>query len=85
MKHRDVGFVNANDVDDPRVVWKSLGEPTTVALGRNAFKATSEWVTGAVPHPQFIRRFYYAHKTWYNELIQRAATGQNLLDVRPET
>lgn len=78
-----VGLINANDVDDPYIAWKTLDEPITVALGRRAYDTVKTWVSGAVPHPQYVRRFYNSHTAWYDLLIQRASTGVNLLGERP--
>jgi thymidylate kinase len=83
----DVGLVNANDVDDAELAYWALGAPTTVALGRKAWETASRWSVppvGAVPHPQFVRRFAYRYSVAYGELIARtAAEGGNRLDWQP--
>ncbi len=80
----DYGIINANDVDDARQAWKILGEPVAVALGRRAWRTTGDWAFGAVPHPQYVRRFHNKHVTWYGRLIDRAAhDGGDLLRERP--
>lgn len=78
-----VGIVNANDVDDAHFAWKVLGEPPAVALGKNAWNTVKSWAAGAVPHPQYVRRFLNCHKSWYGKLITTAARGHNLLQDRP--
>jgi hypothetical protein len=80
----DYGFINANDVDDAHAAWKILGEPPTIALGNQAWAKISEWALGAVPHPQYMRRFYYNHRLWYSNLIKYVANyGGNKLSERP--
>lgn len=79
----DFGLLNVNDVDDARRAWEILGEPPAVALGVDAWRSSSEWAAGAVPHPQYVRRFFNKHSRWYADLIARAAGGLNLLGERP--
>lgn len=79
----DFGLLNVNDVDDARRAWEILGEPPAVALGVDAWRSSSEWAAGAVPHPQYVRRFFNKHSRWYADFITRAAGGLNLLGERP--
>lgn len=79
----DIGLINANDVDDAHLAWQTLGEPSTVALGRRAWSTVQRWAVGAVPHPQYVRRFHSSQFAWYGSLIMRAALGANLLSERP--
>src|SRR5690606_19779378 len=64
----DFGLLNVNDVDDARRAWEILGEPPAVALGVDAWRSSSEWAAGAVPHPQYVRRFFNKHSRWYADL-----------------
>lgn len=81
----NIGLMNANDVDNPYVTWNQLGNPTAIALGRNAWNTTKEWSFGAVPHPQYVKRFYSKDSLWYNELINNAIkNGGNLIRERPK-
>lgn len=70
------GLANACDVDDPYRLWIALGKPRVVALGRNAQRRlrTVGVPHGAVPHPQFVRRFHHSKRAEYGRLIGRALT-----------
>lgn len=84
MSYGDIGLMNANDVDDPYHAWKILREPIAVAMGTHAWKTMKSWAHGAVPHPQFIRRFYDDHTIWYYNLIRRVIhDGGDLSHERP--
>lgn len=87
MWREGVGIANANDVDDFLTLRRTLGNPQTVALGRNAWRTiTSLGVisAGAVPHAQYVRRFHHGYNRDYGELIYTAAIlGENLLSWRP--
>lgn len=67
-----IGLANACDVDDPYDVWKTLGYPRVVALGRNASRRL---VRGGirhreVEHPQYRRRFHHHDGAAYaNEIV----------------
>lgn len=80
-----VGLANAYE-EDLHVLWTSLDEPRVVALGK---LADAELVNagvphGAVPHPQYVRRFHHRQGDWYRDLIHRAAGYQeDLLKCRP--
>ena len=69
---RDVGLVNANDVDDVRACWETLGRPTTVGLGVNArrtLRAVGVPHRSAV-HPQYQRRFlHHSRNTYLRQLL----------------
>lgn len=78
-----IGFIYANDVDDAYAAWKILGEPRAIALGQWAYNATCSWVHGAVPCHKYIHQFYNNHITWYNQCIEQAMHGANILAERP--
>lgn len=76
------GLANACDVDDPEELWLALGQPRVVALGRNSVKRLSRIVRigfdanhswGAVPHPQYVRRFHHGDQWAYGQNIRMAA------------
>lgn len=74
---RDGGLANA--LEEPLdEMYKALGRPTVVALGRAAQKeCRNDGIPhGAVPHPQYARRFHFRYWQEYGELIERAATTQ---------
>lgn len=72
------GFANACDVDDVLALWYELGEPKTVALGKNAYgKALLFGIPcGVVPHPQFGRRFYHHDQKSYAAALLAAVENQ---------
>jgi thymidylate kinase len=87
---RGVGLANACDVDNPRHLHETLGRPATVAVGANAWKVVRDMIAGpgdllgAVPHPQYIRRFHHGANDEYRRVIEDAATyGKNLISWRP--
>jgi thymidylate kinase len=63
-----VGIANACDVDDPKGMWYSLGQPDTVSLGINAQRAVT-WDARHVPHPQYVRRFHNTKRNEYRDAI----------------
>lgn len=69
---RRVGFANACDMDDWRVLHAVLGRPRIVTLGTNASKSVGSISHGAVSHPQFVRRFHHREGALYGSLISRA-------------
>lgn len=83
----NLGIVNANDGDDVLEAYLALGEPSTVvALGREASRTLTRVGVehSAVPHPQFVRRFYQRHRDEYGVAIDDAmASRLNLLSWRP--
>ena len=82
---QNLGLANACDVDDPVTLWKALDCPQVVTLGANAhFRAKLCGIPhGAVPHPQYVRRFHHKDYEWYGELIKEARTGGDLRSCRP--
>lgn len=70
-----VGIANACDVDDPETVWEDRGRPPVVTLGREAHAALEDLGVphAAVPHPQFVRRFYHHQLVEYGRLIEAVA------------
>lgn len=93
MWYEGVGLANANDVDDLAELRRKLGYPNTVALGRSAWYTLQNSILptsgdigliGAVPHPQYIRRFFHGYNREYGELVHEAAVlGKDLLSWRP--
>jgi hypothetical protein len=81
-----LGLANACDVDDPLALWKTLGEPRVVALGRKA-SVKLAWAgvpCGTVPHPQFVRRFHHDAGHLYAVLIRDVAReGEDAESWRP--
>lgn len=77
---RGVGLVNALDEEiDLRELVADLGEPIVVALGRNAHEELDRQGIehGAVPHPQYIRRFFNKRAAEYGGIIAQAInTGE---------
>lgn len=70
-----VGIANACDVDDVQSLWTCLGQPYVVALGRNAYDRCRDLhiPCAVVPHPQYIRRFFYPKHEAYGNAISRVA------------
>ncbi len=68
ITEHQVGLANACDVDDPGRLWRRVGRPPTVALGRNAQRAVT-WAVRDVPHPQWTRRFRYHDGESYRRQI----------------
>jgi hypothetical protein len=64
---RDVGLVNACDVDDVRACWETVGRPTVVGLGVNARRALRAAHVPHRPavHPQYQRRFLHHNRGTY--------------------
>jgi thymidylate kinase len=91
LKHLDVikhnvGLANACDADDPVQLWKILRMPPIVTLGRRAHDRLEKLGVqhGAVPHPQFVRRFHHNHGDAYADIIQKARnTQEDMLSWRP--
>lgn len=78
---RHVGVANACDEDDAEQLWKSLGQPPTVALGRNAQRVAT-WAH-AVAHPQYVRRFQHHEGAAYADAIF-AHVGSGLSGADPQ-
>jgi hypothetical protein len=71
----DVALANACDVDDVYQLWRDLGRPKTVTLGRNAHRevvAYAEWRHGQVTHPQHGRRFCSRRQVDYRNALVAA-------------
>lgn len=86
VRGADIGLANACDVDDPIALWRTLGYPSVVALGRAASRRLIELNIshGAVPHPQYIRRFHHGHGHEYVHALLNAAYDQkDMLTWRP--
>lgn len=84
--NHNVGIANACDVDDAHALWKTLGEPPTVALGVRASGRLDDANVphGIALHPQFVRRFLHQHgDTYASGILDAARTGRNLLSWRP--
>lgn len=82
-----VGFVNALECADLFQLWNTLGRPHVATLGRVADEAADAWKIphGAVPHPQYVRRFHHESLGSYgNVLVERALKmGERRLHWRP--
>ena len=74
-----VALANACDVDDVYQLWRDLGKPRTVTLGRNAHREVAAYADmhhGQVTHPQHGRRFYAKRQVDYRDaLIAALETG----------
>jgi hypothetical protein len=83
---RRSGFANARE-EHVRDLWETLGRPRICALGRSA-RDTCQFQGvpfGAVPHPQFVRRFHYGALREYGNLIREVLTRnqEDRLEWRP--
>ena len=69
-----VGLVNAHE-EDVEALWAALHQPRVVALGRAAQRVLGRGLVphGAVPHPQYARRFHHRRQTDYAAAIMHAA------------
>lgn len=85
-----VGLANANESDDVVSLWDTLGQPPVVALGHKAYDGcvrsglTDATTFGAVPHPQYVRRFHHSRVADYGRLIVRAAETKEDLRKWPQ-
>ena len=79
-----VGIANACE-ENVRDLWETLNYPAVVALGNTARDVCVDQKIphGAVPHPQYVRRFYYKRQVEYGELICQAAMTQDDLRKWP--
>lgn len=76
--HQSVGIANSAE-ENLQELWYALGYPGVVALGNNAVEVCRKWKLasfGAVPHPQYVRRFHSSKLEDYARLIDRAAHDQ---------
>jgi thymidylate kinase len=86
------GVINGCDVDHVEDAWAELDKPRLVALGRNAEARLGQLGLphGAVPHPQFIRRFHHRDIEAYARALVRALVDQERItwptsfEVRPD-
>ena len=76
---REVGLANACEEPDLFELWKQLGSPPVVTLGREAARCVTALPNGRrpfpvaeVPHPQYVRRFQHRRKTEYADLVADA-------------
>lgn len=69
-----IGIANALEENLPDL-WAALGMPRVVALGREAQREcrVAEIPHGAVPHPQYVRRFHHNQSRRYARAIREAA------------
>jgi hypothetical protein len=78
--HNAMAMVNACDVDDLEKVITAVQPLQIVALGNNATKKVKDlnFVTGfgAVPHPQYVRRFHNSHGHEYGIVLAQSARAQ---------
>jgi hypothetical protein len=88
-----IGIANACE-EDVYELWCSLARPPIVALGNAAYEAacrslherglTGRVPLGAVPHPQYIRRFHNKSGALYaRTIISALNTGEDLRSWRP--
>lgn len=81
-----VGLVNAYE-DNVADLVKVLEYPKVVALGRKAYdQLKNVWLVdcGAVPHPQYIRRFHHVGQVAYGRKIAEVSRTQEVaLSWRP--
>jgi thymidylate kinase len=75
LQTHEIGLANALEEDLP-ALFTALGEPQVVTLGKAAHLYLEERYTthGAVPHPQYMRRFRNNDQERYAEAIIEAAT-----------
>lgn len=76
-----VGLVNAHE-EDVEQLWVALRQPQVVALGREAQTVLGRSLVphGAVPHPQYARRFHHRRQRTYAAAIMHAAqTGEDVI------
>jgi hypothetical protein len=78
---KGVGIVNGSESCGGRLemLWKVLGKPPVIALGRMAEKSLAgarqipRQMIRVVPHPQYIRRFHHQDRIEYGRSIERLA------------
>lgn len=83
-----LGIANACDVDDVRDVIAAVRPYSVVTLGANAWKAYTDLFgvkdVGAMPHPQYVRRFHHRHCEDYGAAISEASYyGRDMRSWRP--
>jgi hypothetical protein len=83
---RNAGLANACDVDDPIALWKDIGEPQVIALGRNAWGCVKDRIPNVIgiPHPQFVRRFHNrAGAEWMEAIRYGIIHSEDMIAWRP--
>lgn len=72
-------LANARDVDDVLAMWRDLGRPKVVTLGKTAHSELVPYGIphGQVPHPQFARRFHHKDQDSYVAAIRQALNGED--------
>lgn len=81
------GVANASE-EPVEELWRILGKPATLALGRNSAQECLEAGIkfGVVPHPQFVRRFHHSAAAEYGALIRETLlSGEDQSGWRPST
>lgn len=84
-----MGMANAVEAADRlSELWDVLKRPPVVALGNAAYEiartALPDAGVGAIPHPQYWRRFMHNHGTFYAKLLRKAwQRGTDLRKARP--
>lgn len=76
-----VGLANSAE-ENVRELHHSLRQPDVVTLGRRAHEIAvkNDVPHAALPHPQYVRRFYYSEQEKYGQMIQElAGTEKELL------
>lgn len=70
---QSLGLANAME-EDVHALWCTLEHPRVVTLGREAHERCNlaDVPHGAVPHPQYVRRFHNAHGEEYGRVIRDA-------------
>lgn len=68
-------LANACDVDDVYQLWRDLGKPKLVTLGRNAHREVNVYADmthGQVTHPQWGKRFAHHQRDDYRDALVAA-------------
>lgn len=77
VSDENVGIANACDVDSIADLVSITQPYNVVTLGRNAYDAYVNLFgpddVGAVPHPQYVRRFHNKHHAEYGAILVEAA------------
>lgn len=72
-----IGLANALECNVSQL-YSRMNQPAVVALGNEAYQECREWAIpcGAVPHPQYVRRFMHSRQQEYGQMIWKAATDR---------
>lgn len=80
MTWRNTGMINGAEVRTIKQLVKKLGDPTVIALGKEAEKALLEQKVeprATLPHPQYVRRFFSSRQREYGQnIVDAANTGE---------